>query len=135
VEHLSPAVTNGTLDGATAARLAGLAAPSLHWHVNSTESIAFEIDGETRWYLVYVSRVETPPGYAALDPEERAPYHTEISVQIRYLEREARSLVYAYLFVMPCLVLIVVAFLRRWRQRGSPPGLPALLQYPADRDL
>lgn len=136
VENLSAFVLNGT-QHAFEPHVLRQQYPDSIVEANITQSYnaTFFADGTTRWYLVYVSRTAAPQGYEELPAEEQEPYHTEVAVTVRYLEREAKSIVIGYLLTVPSLLLVALVVWMRWRKRDGPPPVRRALRYPADRDL
>lgn len=135
VDNLTEFVLNGTEYGFD---IEFLSEHYLEEHSNSnvTDQYNFTLfaPGHRDLFIMYVSNIETPDGYDELSSEEQQDYLTEVAVEIHYTESETKSLVLAYLFAAPSILLVGVAFWHKWRRGDQAQDAPAP-QYPRDKDL
>ncbi len=106
-------------------------------NTNVTDQYNFTLfaPGERGLFIMYVSNIETPEDYENFTAEQRDEHITEIAVEIRYTESERKSLILAYLFAAPSILLIGVAFWQKWTRRGKISNHPPTIRLPRDKDL
>lgn len=100
--------------------------------VEATHNFTFVADGVNRMSLFFISNVERPEDWDEMSAEEREPYITEVAVRMRYVDSEAKSLIWGYIFVAPSVLLIGYTLWTKWRRE---PGVPPSYEYPRDRGL
>lgn len=137
VDNLTEFVLNGTQHGFDIEPLREYYLEE-HSNRNVTEHYNFTLfaPGQRDLFLMYVSKIEAPEDYEELPPEEQEAYITEVAVTIRYQESETKSLILAYLFAAPSVVLVGVAFWQKWNRRGAKdPEVESGPVLPRDKDL
>lgn len=85
-------------------------------NVTAGHNFTFVADGENRWAVVLVSAVRPHPDPQNATREELSALITEVSVDMRYLDSERKSLVWGYILAAPSLGLVGVAFWLRWKR-------------------
>lgn len=132
MENLTLRALNGTTYGFNLSERVAYNQTYSAFNLTGYHNFTFQADGENRTALLIASRM---PYNGSRPLQEQV---TEVSVEMRFWDREDRSLVMAYLLAMPSVLLIGYTLYRRIRQPGAPGQPPGPRGGPTDhppRDL
>lgn len=126
MENLTLRALNGTTYGFNMSDRVSYNQTYSAFNITGYHNFTFVADGENRTALLIASRMPYN------DSQPRSEQVTEVSVQMRYWDREDRSLVMAYVMATPSVLLIGYTIYRRVRRHRSPGEPPGDHQGPTD---
>lgn len=126
MENLTLRALNGTTYGFNMSDRVAYNQTYSALNLTGYHNFTFVADGENRTALLIASRMP----YNGSQPASEQV--TEVSVQMRYWDREDRSLVMAYVMATPSVLLIGYTIYRRVRRHRAPGEPPTGRHGPTD---